>query len=179
MIYIFLANGFETIEALAPLDMLRRADIEVKTVGIGSKEIVSSHGVKVTADISENEVSFENLKGVILPGGSVGTENLGKSPVVKKFVEFAYENKLMLAAICAAPSIFGKMGLLKDVDATSYPSFREFIDNYDEQNYVVTSKNIITARGAGVSVDFGLAIVKYLADEKLSKEIESSIQCIK
>lgn len=178
MIYIFLADGFETIEALAPLDMLRRANIDVKTVGIGSKEILSSHNVKVSADISESEATFDNLEGIILPGGSKGTENLENSSTVRKFIDHANKNKLLIAAICAAPSVLGKNGLLKDVSATAYPSFAEFIDNYDNDNYVVSSKNIITARGAGVSVDFGLEIVKYLSGENISEEIRESIQCM-
>ena len=112
MIYVFLANGFEEIEALAPVDILRRAELEVKTVGVGGKTITGSHGITVTADIEEKDVTTDDMELMILPGGMPGTLNLEKSPIVTTCAEYCAKNDIYLAAICAAPSVLGHLGLL-------------------------------------------------------------------
>ena len=112
MIYIFLANGFEEIEALTAADVLRRGGIDLKTVGVGGTEITGAHGITVKADISEKDISLsDEFSGVILPGGMPGAENLYNSPTVKSALEFASNKKNLTAAICAAPFILGKRGL--------------------------------------------------------------------
>lgn len=178
MLYLFLADGFETIEALAPLDMMRRAGIEVKTVGVTGKTVYSAHKVGVVVDMQLEAIDYTNLEGIILPGGKTGTENLDASSVVHQYLEYCYHNQLLIAAICAAPSILGKKGYLKDKQATAYPGFQESI-NHLSDSFVVTDGNIITARGAGVSVDFGLEIVSYLRDAALAAQIRDAIECIK
>lgn len=175
MVYVFLADGFETIEALAPVDMMRRASINVETVGISGDIITSSIGVPVKPDISIDQADFHVLSGIVLPGGGEGTKNLDNCVRLHEFIDYAFENQLMIAAICAAPSILGKKGLLNDVQATAFPTFADYIENYSD-NFVVTDKNIITARGAGVSTSFGLEIVRYLKGDIASNTVRKSIQ---
>lgn len=113
MFYLFLADGFEETEALAPLDMMRRAKIEVKTVGVTGEFVTGSHGVTVKADLKPEEISFNNIDGVVLPGGMPGTVNLGKSETVTKAAVYCAENGKITAAICAAPSVWVTSEYLK------------------------------------------------------------------
>lgn len=178
MVYLFLADGFEIIEAMAPVDMLRRADIEIKTVGVTGKTVISSCGIEVNADIEINEFEYTDASAVILPGGGDGVINLEKSSVLQKVIDKAVEDDIYVCAICAAPSILGKKGLLNSVEATAFPSFVKFLENaVVSEEYVVTDGKFITARGAGVSVDFGLEIVKALAGSEKADKIRATIQC--
>lgn len=178
MVYLFLADGFEIIEALSPVDMLRRADIDVKTVGVTGNVVTSSCGVKVNADISKDSVDLDNVDAVILPGGSLGTENLDKDSFVSQLVDDCAKKSVLICAICAAPSILGKKGLLKGIEATAFPSFTQYLDKAVLSNEpVVYDKNFITARGAGVSVEFGLKIVEVLKGRETADNIKRTIQC--
>ncbi len=178
MVYIFLADGFEIIEALSPVDMLRRADIEAVTVGVTGKNVTSSCGVTVTADITIDEFSFVNVDAVVLPGGMPGTTNLEANGVVQDTIEKAVKSDKLICAICAAPSILGHKDLLIRREATSYPSFQSHLNGaFLSEKFVAVDGNIITARGAGVSVDFGLEIVKKLKGEDEAQRIRVSIQC--
>lgn len=178
MVYIFLADGFEIIEAMAPVDMLRRADIAVKTVGVTGKTVISSCKIEVTADITIDEFVYDNVDAVILPGGGEGVVNLEKDSRVQAVIDKAVDDNIYICAICAAPSILGNKGLLKNVEATSYPSFMKYLDGAVlSEEYVITDGRYITARGAGVSVDFGLEIVKALAGSEISDNVRKSIQC--
>ena len=124
MVYLFLANGFEEIEALTPADILRRGGVEVVTVGIGGTEIKGSHNITVKADISDSDFSLLNdVDGIVLPGGMPGTRNLEKSNKVIKAITYCNERNLVIGAICAAPSILGHLGILKDKKATAFPGF--------------------------------------------------------
>lgn len=178
MVYLFLADGFEIIEAMAPIDMLRRADIEIKTVGVTGKTVTSSCGIEVNADIVLDEFVYSNVDAVIFPGGGDGVINLEKNNVVQNVIDRAVEDGIYICAICAAPSILGNKGLLNGVDATAFPSFQKYLDGAVlSDKYVVTDGKFITARGAGVSVDFGLEIVKALAGEEKAEEVRKTIQC--
>lgn len=178
MVYLFLADGFEMIEALSPVDMLRRASVDILTVGVTGKYVKSSSDVTVESDILLKDVRLENLEAVILPGGALGVENLENSLEVQNIINYAEENGVLLCAICAAPSVLGKKGILKNINATAYPSFQKYLYEAKlSEDYVVTDKNIITARGAGVSVDFALEIVKQLRGESVSESIRDAIQC--
>ncbi len=178
MIYIFLADGFEEIEALAPLDILRRADLEVKTVGIGAKTIIGAHNIPVVCDITANEAKTQGLEAVILPGGMPGTLNLEKDETVNKFIAFAAENNLLIGAICAAPSILGHKGLLNNKKATCFPSFEtELIGAEVLAAPIARDGNIITSRGAGTAMDFGFEIMAYFKDRKTADELKKSMQC--
>ena len=179
MVYLFLAQGFETVEALAPVDILRRGKVDVKTVGVGSRTIITSHGVDVIADMTADEIVLDdNIQGVILPGGMPGTINLGKCPEVIKAVEFCNKNNKLIAAICAAPSILGEMGLLEGKRATAFPGFENSLKGaLLNDGYVEKDGNIITARGMGVAVEFGIELLAELKDRETADRVKASIQC--
>lgn len=178
MVYLFLAEGFEEIEALTPVDILRRAGVDVTTVGVTGKEVTSSHGITVRADITQDEISLKDAEAVILPGGMPGTLNLEKSDIVKAAIEFCVKNGKLIGAICAAPSILGHLGLLKGKKATAFPSFQAELEGaVCENGFVEKDGNIITARGMGVSVEFGLEILKTLRDKETADKVRDSIQC--
>ena len=179
MVYCFLADGFEETEAIAPVDMLRRAGVTVKTVGIGKSVITGSHGLSVICDLTDSEVRLtDELDGVILPGGMPGTLNLDASQAVHSAVDFAVSHQKLVCAICAAPSILGRKGLLSGKKAIAFPGFEKELEGaIISKNAVVRDGIFITAKGAGVAVDFGLEIVAALVSRAKSDEIRSSIQC--
>lgn len=177
MIPVFLANGFEEIEALATVDILRRAGVEVITVGVGSKMPVGAHGIAVCADITEDELDISAIDGVVLPGGMPGTMNLEVSSVVQSAITYAFERGLLLSAICAAPSILGHCGYLQGKVATCYPGFESELTGAILGTGVVADGNIITASGAGVAIDFALALVRYLVSDEVADTIRGGIQC--
>ncbi len=181
MVYIFLANGFEEIEALAPVDFLRRCDLSVTTVGIGGEFITGSHGITVKADIADSELqTYSDAEAIVLPGGMPGTLNLEKSETVQDFISYAVSEKKLVCAICAAPSILGHRGLLDGLKATCFPGFEEQLANADVTGgYVEHDGNFITAKGAGVAFDFALEIGKTLAGEHKANSVYDSIQCKK
>ena len=178
MIYVFLADGFEEIEALAPVDFLRRAGVEVVTVGVNSAEVTGAHAIKVLADITADDVVLnENLQGVILPGGMPGAENLNNSAIVQNAIDYCAENNKILSAICAAPFILGRRGLLKGKKATCFPGFEdELIGARLEEYGVVTDGLVVTAKGAGVAWEFGAAICALIKGEAKATEILRGIQ---
>ncbi len=178
MVYCFLADGFEEIEALATVDILRRAGIEVKTVGINEDVVTGSHNISVTADIREKDVILDSaVEAVILPGGMPGTLNLQKSECVNAAVDYAVKNNILVCAICAAPLILGNKGILNSKNATCYPGFEnELKGAFVTSESVVKDGNIITGKGAGVAIDFALSIVSAIKDSGLAKEINASIQ---
>ena len=177
MVYMFLADGFEEIEALAVVDILRRGGVEIKTVSIGENLFVTgAHNISVKSDISANEIKMD-AQCVILPGGLPGTTNLGKSSVVEKTVMDCYKNGGIIAAICAAPSVFYKYGLLNEKKATAYPGYDEEMPlcNYTGRD-VETDGNIITSKGAGTAHLFGFEILKVLKNEETAQSIKKAMQ---
>lgn len=179
MIYLFLANGFEEIEAMTTVDILRRAGCELVTVGVGGKKVTGGHGIEVTADIEEKEAETDALDMIILPGGMPGTLNLEKSPIVKAVIRYCAENDKYIAAICAAPSILGHMDLLREHTATCFPGYEQELHAKEvSPDFVCVSGRIITAKGAGVAVDFALEIVEVLYGSQKSKMLRKSIQCM-
>ncbi|MBQ8903577.1 MAG: DJ-1/PfpI family protein [Oscillospiraceae bacterium] len=179
MIYVFLANGFEETEAIAPIDILRRSELDVKTVGIGEEVVVSSHGIAVIPDITEVDfVPSDDIDMIVLPGGMPGTLNLEKSRTVQDAIDFCTKNDKYIAAICAAPSILGKKGLLQGRKAVCFPGFEEFLEGAEiPDESVVCDGKIITAKGAGVAVEFGLALSEILAGKPKAAKIKASLQC--
>ncbi len=178
MVYIFLADGFEEMEALTPLDILRRAQIPVCTVGVDSLTPCGAHNLTIQADMFENEVDFDTMDAIVLPGGMPGTRNLENSIVVQAAIAYAAEHLLPIAAICAAPSILGHLGLLKDHEATCFPGFEsDLFDAVISEKSVITDGNITTAKGAGVALDFALELVARLRSPKIAAEIRGAIQC--
>ncbi len=181
MIYVFLAEGFEEMEAIAPIDMLRRCGLEVVTAGIGGNAIKGAHGITVLTDTEDkNIVLDDNLQMIILPGGMPGTVNLEKSEYVQKALSFCIEKNIYIAAICAAPSILGHKNYLRGKKATCYTGYEpELVDAEVTGEAVVADGNIITARGAGVSAEFGLKLVEILISEERSKLLGDSMLCRK
>lgn len=177
MIYIFLAEGFEEIEAIAPRDILKRANINVQMVGLNqSSEVSSTSGLKITPNVQIENVNFNDIEGIILPGGMPGTKNLEQNKKVLEIIKYCNENKLLIGAICAAPSILGKMGVLKNKVACCYPGFEKYLIGAKiSENSVSTDKNIITSKGPGTAFEFGFALLKYLKGEKTTENIKSSM----
>ena len=166
MVYLFLANGFEECEAITPLDILRRAGIEVITVGIGSNIITGAHNIKMNCDTA-----------IILPGGMPGTINLEKDKTVQAAIDHCTNNNLLISAICAAPQILGHKGLLNGKKATCYPGFEpELLGAEFVSSKVVADNNIITACGAGAASEFGFKILEYLRDEKTANDIKNAMK---
>lgn len=178
MIYVFLADGFEETEAIVPIDLLRRAGKEIITVGVGKRNITGSHGIPVTSDTSTVEISteFENLEMIVLPGGMPGTLNLEANSTVQKAIDFCMENNKFIGAICAAPSILGHRGILKNKNAVCYKGFEKELEGALIQDVpAVADGNIITSRGAGTALHFGLKLVEVLISTEKSNEIKESI----
>lgn len=178
MIYLFLAPGFEEIEALAPLDILRRAQLETATVGVSGRLVTGAHHIGVEADLAPMEVDLSAMEGIILPGGMPGTLNLEKSPAVQAALEAAAAGKKLIAAICAAPSILGHKGLLQGRRATCFPGFEEQLTGARlESGPVCRDGHIITAKGAGAAIEFGLAIAAYYKGEGAASSLGAAMQC--
>lgn len=179
MYYVFLADGFEEVEAMAPVDVMRRAKLDVKTVGVTGCEVTGSHNITVRADIALDDVQLEELEGVILPGGMPGTLNLEKSQGVIDAVRYAYENGKIIAAICAAPSIFGHLGYLDGRKATCFPSFEKELKGAEyTAAHTETDGNVITAKGAGCAVEFGYAIVSKAVSKAVADKVIGDMQCL-
>lgn len=179
MFYVFLADGFEEVEALAPVDMMRRAKLEVKTVGVTGSEVTGSHKITVKPDIMLNEVKPEEIDGIVLPGGMPGTLNLEKSEGVINAVKYAYENGKIVAAICAAPSILGHLGYLEGRKATCFPDFETELKGAEyTAAHTETDSNVITAKGAGCAVEFGHAIIAKALSKDAADKVIGDMQCL-
>ena len=178
MIYVCLADGFEELEALAPVDLLRRVSLPVQTVGVGGRVITGSHKVPVTCDITAEEMNFSDMTMLVLPGGMPGTVNLQGSTQVQAAIDCCVKEDKWLAAICAAPSILGKRGLLDGKTATCFPGFETQLTGATVTGGAVERDGkIITARGAGVAVEFALTLVECLLDAKTAQQLKEGLQC--
>jgi len=177
MVYVFLAEGFEEMEAIAPIDVLRRAGADVCVVGAGDRLIEGRNGVVVACDATTDEVIGDDIEGVILPGGVPGIDNLAAEPRVRELCERADREGKLIAAICAAPSLLGRWGLLDGYTAICYPGYENELKGARiSDGSVVTDGTRITAKGAGVALEFGLEIVKYFKGEKAAAKIAAGIQ---
>jgi 4-methyl-5(b-hydroxyethyl)-thiazole monophosphate biosynthesis len=174
---MFLANGFEEIEALYTLDLLRRAGVEIKTIGVSGKIAIGSHQIPVICDLVEDEVSPESdFDMIILPGGMPGSTNLDNSEIVDKFITKASEGGKMICAICAAPFILGKRGLLNGKRATCFPGFEnELLGANVVDAGCVRDGNIITGRAMGSAHEFALAILTALLGDEVAQKMKKSI----
>ena len=207
MIVMFLAPGFEEVEALAPLDLLRRAGLQVVTVSIReaktndlmshlanvgvsatnlwdeSPAVTGAHGITVMADLTESAF-YGSLNGkfapeaIILPGGMPGTTNLDASPTVDKALELAAAKGSYLCAICAAPLVLGKRGYLNGKRATCYPGFEEYLTGATVGGKVIRDGRIITAAGMGVAQEFGFEIISALVSPEKAGEIREAIRSL-
>lgn len=176
MVYLFLANGFEEVEALCPLDLLRRAGVAVTTVGIGGDTITGSHGITVRADIPDTMYRDSKPEMIVLPGGMPGSTNLDRSHTVEMALRAASKNGAYLAAICAAPMVLGKRGYLQGKRAICFPGFEEHLAGATvAAERVVTDGKVITAAGMGVALDFGLALVAALKGDDVAEKLRSAV----
>ena len=177
-IYVFLADGFETVEALAPVDVMRRAGLDVVTVSIMErKEVVSAQNVPVIADELYENIAFGDADALVLPGGGVGTDNLSAHEPLRALLVDACSRGLLVAAICAAPMVFGRIGILKGKRATCYPGCEgELYGATYTASSVEQDGNIITGCGPGVSFDFGFAIVERLCGSEIVSTLRSQMQ---
>lgn len=178
MVYVFLANGFEELEATAPIDVLRRSGAEVLTVGVGSKQITSAHNMVYTTDITAEEIKLTgDIEMIILPGGMPGTKNLENSPEVQAAIDYCAENDKRIAAICAAPSILGHKGLLAGRKATCFPGFEKDLAKAEVTGEpVVCDGQFITAKGAGAALRFALTLTEVLFGREKAQALASSMQ---
>lgn len=198
MIYMFLAPGFEEVEALAPLDLLRRAGLAVTTVAVTpdskSLAVEGSHHITVLADMTAEEFdrsvlsrSFSaeaasaeaaSMEAVILPGGMPGTTHLDASPLVDAALKLAYSQDAYLCAICAAPLVLGKRGYLTGKRATCYPGFEQYLTGATVGGAVIRDGRVITAVGMGVAQQFGLELVSALVSPAKAGELRAAIQSL-
>ena len=178
MVYILMVDGFEDIEALETLDIMRRAGISIKTVGVYGNKVTSSHNVTVETDILIDDVKTEDMEMLILPGGP-GHTSLDASNKAHKLISYAYENDIYIGAICASPSIIGKLGYLDGKNYTCFPGFEKFcIGGVLSTDKAVLDGKIITAKGAGAAADFGFLMVDILKGKEVSDKLKKEMQYI-
>lgn len=176
-VYIFLADGFEEIEGLTVVDLLRRAGIEICMVAItGNKNVKGAHGISILADMLYEECDFLDGDMLVLPGGMPGTNALMAHDELRELLLDYHKRNKKLAAICAAPSVLGVNGILTGKKATCYPGFEEKLNganvSYDN---VVIDGNVITSRGLGTAIDFSLTIITELIDEETARKLARGI----
>ena len=176
MVYMFLGTGFEETEAIAPLDLLRRAGGEIQTVGINGKIVYGSHGIGVEADITLEEMDLDAMEMIILPGGLGGVASIRASKAAMDAVRYAYENDKYTAAICAGPTVLADLGIPNGKNATCYPGCEDQMGTANICNAAaVTDGKVITGTSAGCAVPFGLALIAALKDQETADRIARQI----
>ncbi len=177
MVYVFLADGFEEVEAITPIDLLRRCAVDVCTVGVTGKQVTGAHGISVIADCTMDACTLHAQDVIVLPGGMPGTKYLFECQPLREMIAQAHANGQWVAAICAAPSIIlGGMGLLQGKRATCYPGMEAGMTGAIavDANCVVEG-NIITARGAGAAIDFAVALATVLCDAQTAQDMAKAM----
>ena len=176
MIMILMGTGFEEAEALIPCDFLRRAGLDVKLISLYDKLTVSGgHGIKVECDLSINSVS-ELPEAIILPGGLGGVEEISACPKALELIKRCHSENKTVAAICAAPTVLGKLGILNDKKATCYPDMRsQLICSRWVDSDVVVDKNVLTSKAAGTASEFAFALITHLLGKEASEKVLSSV----
>ena len=173
---IILAEGFEEVEAVAPIDVLRRAGVEVLIAGLSKEPVPSARNVRIVPDLSVDELNPEELDMVILPGGSKGVENLKKDPRVEKLIKAMEEKGKYISAICAAPTALASFGVLEGKRATVYPALKENIKPAIlVEEKVVEDKNVITSQGPGTALLFGLKLAEKLVGKEKAREVAKAM----
>ncbi len=178
MIYLFLADGFEEVEAIAPVDVLRRCGIDVKTVGVTGPDVTGAHGMTLHADLTADDVTAADLPdAVILPGGMPGTRNLDQSDLVRDTLRRCARGNRLICAICAAPSVLGHLGLLSGKRATCFPGFENELDCAVYTAEPVTCDgNFITANGPGSALLFGEQIAARFVGSEAAHTVLQQMQ---
>ena len=177
MVYMLLGTGFEETEAIAPLDLLRRAGVEVLTVGINGKTIYGGHGIGVEADITIEQMDLTNLDMIILPGGLGGVASIRGSQAAMDAVRFAWENDRFTAAICAGPTVLADLGITANRQATCYPGCEIGMGSAKmiEGAPCVRDGKLITGTSAGCAIPFGLMLIEALKGEAVAKAVREQI----
>lgn len=178
MVYVFLAEGFEEIEALGTVDILRRCEIDIKTVAITeSLTVCGSHGISVNADIVKEDIKEDEIDALILPGGLPGADNLEQCPFVTNLLKKKAADGKIIAAICAAPKVLGVLGLLSGVKATCYPGYEaRLVGAVTKHKDVVSDKNFITSKGAGTTHLFAAEIATALGKKIQARRVIKAMQ---
>lgn len=176
-VYVFLADGFEEIEAISIIDLLRRAGLTTITVSVGdSLEVSGAHHIPVIADKAFSDLDFSAADALVLPGGLPGVTNLNEHEPLKQLLNDGYASGKLIAAVCAAPMILGQLGIVRGKRATCYPSFEEHLEGYlHTEELVVVDGNVITGAGVGVAMEFALAIVAYLVGSEVADSVADAI----
>lgn len=176
MVLVFLADGFEEIEALTPVDYLKRCEVEVKTVGVRGKMVRGSHGITVVTDWTMYDIDVDQVEMIVLPGGMPGTLNLEKCALLRKLILHCAEHEIPIGAICAAPTILGHLGLLKGRNATCFPGFEPELEGARVTgSQTETDGNYITGRGAGAANEFAFALVEKLLGRARADHLRDSV----
>lgn len=177
----FLATGLEEVECLSVVDLLRRAGVDVQLVSCsGEKVVTGSHNISIITDVLLGEVDFSDCDMIFLPGGVPGVPNLTANPLVARALRNQAAEGKRIAAICAAPSILGKMGMFAHQRFTCYPGWQNGIDGVDGARWtgagVMTEGLITTGRGLGTAIDMGIELIRILADPATAEKIKAGIQ---
>lgn len=176
MIAVLLGEGFEETEAIAPYDLLKRAGVDVRFVGVGGDMITGSHGIRVASELSLSQLDERDVEMIVLPGGLRGVQTLSESEAAMQFTKKLWDNGRYVAAICAAPTILAKLGITDGKAATCYPGMEGDMGSAKMQHAsVVTDGRLITGRAAGSAMDFGLALVAALKGESAAKKIAAVV----
>lgn len=177
MVYILLGTGFEEVEAIAPLDLLRRAGIEVLTVGITGKTVYGGHGIGIEADITLGEMDLTAMDMIVLPGGLGGVASARASKEAMNALQFAWENDKFVAAICAGPTVLADLHITDGKNATCYPGCENGMGsaNIKPGAACIRDGKLITGTSAGCAIPFGLALIEALKGESAAKEVEKQI----
>ena len=176
MVYVLLGTGFEEVEAIAPIDLMRRAGIQVLTVGVDGKAITGSHGISVEADITLDQMDLTDLEMIVLPGGLGGVASIRGCRQAMAAVQFAYENDKYTAAICAGPTVLADLGITNGKKAVCYPGCEDGMGTADmQQTAACTDGKLITGTSAGCAVAFGLELIRALKGAEAAAAIEKQI----
>lgn len=175
-VVLFFADGTEEVEALTPVDILRRAGAEVTIAGVGGITLTGSHEIRVTADVAADEINGGEYDMVVLPGGMPGTKHLDASPAVEQCLAAVSAHGGILAAICAAPMVLGRLGYLAEKSAVCYPGFETHLRGATlSEKKVCRDGNVITAAGAGVAMEFALTLVEALFGKQTEEQVRRSV----
>ena len=176
MVYMLLGTGFEETEAIAPLDLLRRAGVEVQTVGVTGKTVCGSHKIDIVADITVDEMDLESMEMIILPGGLGGVASARASKEALNALRYGWEHDCYVAAICAGPTVLADLGITDGRKATCYPGCEGQMGSANmEIAATVTDGKLITGASAGCAIPFGLALVAALKGEEMADKIAKQI----
>lgn len=177
MVFMLLGTGFEETEAITPLDLLRRAGVNILTVGIDGKVVTGSHKIRVETDITLDEMDLTDMEMIIIPGGMGGVASLRACPAALEALKFARENRKYVAAICAGPTVLADLGITDGLKATCYPGQEQNMGSavVDSSAAFVVSGNLITGASAGCAVPFGLALVEALKGRETAEKIKDQI----